>query len=264
MIRDSLTSKFLNREVLIDFVLPPNFKVDESNLKLLILNDGQDAESYQLKSVLHDLQNTNSISPTVAVAVHVGERKQEYGISERPDYSQRGSRAIQYQNFVANELFPWVKQRYSISPKTEDIAVAGFSLGALSAFDLAWHLPSFFGFAGLFSGSFWWRSKSLDNHYKPSDRIALQLVNETIGKKEIKLWFQTGWLDEYADRDSDGLIDSIGDTLDLIQELKIKGYKIGQEIEYLELGAGRHDHKTMAKAFPEFLKWWQKHSSHPL
>ncbi|HEX3025127.1 MAG TPA: hypothetical protein VHP12_07945 [Chitinophagaceae bacterium] len=54
------------------------------------------------------------------------------------------------------------------------------------------------------------------------------------------------------------MIDSIDDTLDLIVELKTKGYT-EQHIKYLELKDGMHDVVTWAKAFPEFLKWgWGK------
>lgn len=225
---------------------------------LLILNDGQDASSFHLEEVLQNAYSTGQIYPTLVVAIHVGERKQEYGISEWPDFAKRGSKAQAYASFISKELMPWLSERYSVSVHAKDRAIAGFSLGALSAFDVSWHNPEIFGVSGLFSGSFWWRAKALDEGYQPSDRLALQLVEESKEKKPLRLWFQTGWLDEFADRDADGLIDSLGDTLDLIFALRKKKYKLGLELEYFEMGNGRHDHKTMAKALPYFLTWWQK------
>lgn len=262
MDRYSLISKHLNREVLLDIVLPDPKLGYGNELKLLIVNDGQDANAFQLKTILTEGLATGIIQPTLAVAVHVGERRQEYGISNHPDYAKRGSKAGDYASFVKSELLPWIYTHFPVSHSSTDRAVAGFSLGALSAFDLAWHQPDILGVAGLFSGSFWWRSKSLEDGYQPSDRIALQLVKNTKTKKNLKLWFQIGWLDEQADRDSDGLIDSIGDTLDLIQELKKIGFQAGKELEYIEVGNGHHDHKTMARMLPNFLKWWQSNSIH--
>jgi len=254
MKRFSIESKHLEREVLLDIVIPD---CDAGTaLKLLVLNDGQDAAAFQLSTVMKEAMATGIIHPTLAVAVHVGERKQEYGISHKPDFAKRGSKAAAYSAFVELELMPWLKTRFTLSQSVKDRAFAGFSLGALSAFDIVWHQPEVFGTAGLFSGSFWWRSKSLEENYQPSDRISLQLVKESKAKKNLNLWFQIGWMDEHADRDGDGLIDSIGDTLDLIRELNAKGYKSGKEIEYIEVGNGQHDHKTMAKVFPKFLKWW--------
>jgi len=68
-------------------------------------------------------------------------------------------------------------------------------------------------------------------------------------------------MDETADRNKNGVIDSIDDALDLIVELKAKGYT-DEHIKYLELPDGTHDVVTWTKAFPEFLKWgWGKGSS---
>ncbi len=57
------------------------------------------------------------------------------------------------------------------------------------------------------------------------------------------------------DRNHNGIIDSIDDTLGLINELVEKGYDVPKDILYLELQEGRHDIATWAKAMPEFLKW---------
>ena len=66
-------------------------------------------------------------------------------------------------------------------------------------------------------------------------------------------------MDEIKDRNQNGIIDSIDDTLDIIKELEIKGYENGKDIYYLELKDGRHDVETWGKALPVFLKWgWSK------
>ena len=62
-------------------------------------------------------------------------------------------------------------------------------------------------------------------------------------------------MDETKDRNQNGIIDSIEDTLDLIKELVAKGYDPAKDIYYTEMKEGRHDIATWAKAMPEFLKW---------
>ncbi len=62
-------------------------------------------------------------------------------------------------------------------------------------------------------------------------------------------------MDETADRNNNGIIDSIDDTISLIDELVKKGYDPNKDIYYMELKDGRHDVATWAKAFPQFLKW---------
>ena len=74
-------------------------------------------------------------------------------------------------------------------------------------------------------------------------------------KPALKFWFQTGTLDEKADRNKNGIIDSIDDTIDLIRELEAKGYKRPDDIRYMEVVGGRHDTATWAAAMPHFLSW---------
>lgn len=256
MKREVIHSTHLKREVLLDVEVPESPTSSKDQWRILLVNDGQDAAEFQLASCVKDFNKDNPATPIVAIAIHVGERKQEYGVGKEADYAGRGSRASLYTSFVKDELFPWLHKHYGLHPTVGKSAIIGFSLGALSAFDVAWNLSSLIGTAGLFSGSFWWRARSLDDGYKSSDRIAQKLVRESSEVPELNLWFQTGWLDESADRDQDGLIDSIGDTVDLLTELEKKGFVPGQNLEYIEIGNGRHDHKTMAKVLPRFLEWW--------
>lgn len=62
-----------------------------------------------------------------------------------------------------------------------------------------------------------------------------------------------------ADRNKNGIIDSIDDTLALIEELKKKGYMLDDHIKYINYDDGRHDIPTWGRAMPGFLLWgWGK------
>jgi S-formylglutathione hydrolase FrmB len=71
----------------------------------------------------------------------------------------------------------------------------------------------------------------------------------------LKFFFQCGEEDETEDRNNNGVIDSIDDTIDMMRELLAKGYLEGKDIQYLQLPYGKHDVPTWAQAFPYFLKW---------
>ena len=150
---------------------------------------------------------------------------------------------------------PYLQEKYPISSKPQHRAIAGCSLGGLSAFDIAWHFPELFGNVGVFSGSFWWRSKALDDNYTENDRIMHQLLQQSVKREGLKIWLQTGTNDETADRNQNGIIDAIDDTLDIIAILQNKGYKMGTDIRYLQIENGQHNQATWAKALPDFLKW---------
>ncbi|MEY3178332.1 MAG: hypothetical protein RJB42_573, partial [Bacteroidota bacterium] len=55
-----------------------------------------------------------------------------------------------------------------------------------------------------------------------------------------------------------GIIDSIDDTLGIIDELVNVGYNRTDQITYLELEDGKHDVETWARVMPVYLKWLSK------
>jgi len=126
---------------------------------LIVINDGQDLKGMNLESMirLKSLALQRSVL-IVGCAAAIGEgRKQEYGVQWSADYKGRGNRAAEYNRFILNELMPWLYREFPLDNQT-DTCIAGWSLGGLSAMDIAWHAPDRFKKAGVFSGSFWWRN----------------------------------------------------------------------------------------------------------
>ena len=244
----------LNRIVKIEVMRPQNI-IFNYPYPLLVLNDGQDAEALQVKQTLEKLWLRNEIEPVIVVGVHAGDRMQEYGVASEKDFSGRGSKAAVYSSFILDELLPYIHSRYPIHKKNQTIA--GFSLGALSAMDIGWNHPDVFHKIGAFSGSFWWRkiNSSDKNFDEKKHRIMHNQIQESEIKPGLKFWFQTGTKDEPHDRNDNGVIDSIDDTLDLIAELTKKGYRPFHDIIYHEVKGGEHNQLIWAQAMPHFLKW---------
>lgn len=250
-------SKLLGRDTVVDIFLPAQTEKKEKYYPLLILNDGQDSESIHLKETLEKLTQSKDIKDIMVVGVHAGDRMQEYGVTDKPDFHGRGARAKSYAKFIMTELIPYLEYRYSISKDMNDHAIAGYSLGGLSALDIAWQNPHFFGKVGAFSGSFWWRKRDTKSRFYSDnrDRIMHHLIRTSKVRAGLKFWFQVGTQDERSDRNKNGVIDSIDDTLDLIAELTKKGYRPFHDIQYLEVKDGKHNTETWAEAMPHFLKW---------
>ncbi|WP_235854052.1 alpha/beta hydrolase [Mucilaginibacter terrenus] len=249
-----INSDVLGRDVTCTLLLPSDEGVMEP-MHLLLLNDGQELGNLKLVDTMENLYERNCLRPVLVVAIHAGEdRLQEYGIAGRPDYKNRGDKADLYTQFVVNELLPGIYQETGIE-HFESTAFAGCSLGGLTAFDVAWNNPDLFDKVGAFSASFWWRSKDLAKGYTADDRLMHSVIKATEGKPELKFWLQTGTRDETADRNKNGIIDSIDDTIDIIIELEKKGYTRPADIQYLEVVGGKHDTETWGKAMPKFLCW---------
>jgi len=253
----NLFSKSLNRTVKVSVLLPPNYRQENKKYPVLFLNDGQDIPRLQLEATLADLYAQQAIPGLIIAAPHANhDRVQEYGTASRADFAGRGSKAAQHTAFIIQELWPYFHREYRILTGPEHTFCAGFSLGGLSALDMVWEHPTVFSKAGVFSGSFWWRSKGLDDGYvEATDRIMHAIVREGEYRPGQAFWFQAGTLDETADRNNNGIIDAIDDTLGLIEELEKKGFQQGSEVTYYEVEGGKHDPETWGRVMPVFLRW---------
>lgn len=253
----AIASRFLNRYVIVDLYLPLDIASPEQ-LSLLLINDGQDLDEMHFGKILNGLIESGQAGPMVCAGIHAGkDRKNEYGTAGIPDYAGRGYKAEAYSQFILEELLPFIHTEYAIE-RFKTKAYCGFSLGGLSALDTVWKNPDIFSIAGVFSGSLWWRTKSLEDDYNDdTDRIMHQLVRKGSYKPGLKFYFTTGSLDETADRNNNGIIDSIDDTMAIISELEAHGYS-KDDITYLNFEDGRHDVATWGRAMPGFLLWMEK------
>ena len=251
----AIASTFLKRQVIIDIYIPKEIN-NPVNLSLLLINDGQDLNEFNFLGIIDQLTEANMIAPLLCIGIHANkDRKNEYGTACRTDFEGRGKYSAAYQKFLIEELIPFIHIEVGLE-HFKSKGIAGFSLGGLSALDTTWNHPDIFSITGVFSGSLWWRTKSLKDDYDDErDRIMHQQIRKGSYVPGLRFYFTTGSLDETADRNNNGIIDSIDDTLSLIKELEKLGYNTSYDIKYLNYEDGRHDLLTWGKAMPQFLLW---------
>jgi enterochelin esterase family protein len=239
--------------VIIDLYIPVDLS---ENTSLLLINDGQDLEEMHYGLMVDQLSGSHHIHSVLSVGIHAGrDRKNEYGTARIRDFAGRGSKAEAYNRFILEELIPFLHMEFGIE-KFAQTGFAGFSLGGLTALDMVWNHPGVFSFAGVFSGALWWRTKSLEDDYvEERDRIMHQQIRTGKYTPGLRFYFTTGSQDESADRNNNGIIDSIDDTIALIDELKAKGYNTDYDIHYINFDDGKHDVATWGRAMPGFLLW---------
>ena len=248
-------SRLLGEPRTIDVYLPRGYRsTDTTTYPVLYANDGQDMEAVDLRGTLDSLQRTHRMAPVIVVAVHATERVQDYGTAYIPNAQGLGGRADRYDQFLLTEVMTLIEARYRVARGPAHTAIMGWSLGGLSAFDIAWRHPDRFGAVGVFSGSFWWRTDDGSIEAKQTSRIMHRRVKETPGHPALRMWFETGRQDEQADRDGDGVIDAIQDTEELVAILEQKGYRRGLDMVHLTI-EGRHDLPTWKRILPEWLVW---------
>ncbi len=237
--------------------LPPGYdRTRPRPYPLLVALDGQTMPQWRLAETLDALVAAGAIEPAVVTAVPATPgRIEEYGTAGQLDFAGRGRHARAFQDLLAGEVLPWVRDNHHVATDAARTGIFGASMGGLGAFDMAWRRPQVFGFAGIFSGSLWWRTDDTGAVAQQASRIAHRRVRDTEARPELRLWFQAGTRDETADRDGNGVIDAIQDTTELIDELVAKGFRRGDDVDYHEIAGGEHHEGTWARALPEFLRW---------
>lgn len=256
-IKGSYFSKNLNRLVLFRIVAPQDFLKSTTSFSMLLMNDGQDFEAMQLERSLSQSFSSKELKPFIYVGISCNENRiHEYGTACTPDFKGRGGKALNYSKFITEEFVPFLKKEFKASKDVNEWVYCGMSLGGLSAFDIVYNHGTLFGKVGVFSGSFWWRKKAyVKNDLKDRSRIALEVIKNGVYTNHLKFWFQCGSLDETADRNNNGIIDAIEDTLDVIKELTSIGYSYPGDITYVQVEGGKHDLPTWGKVFPQFITW---------
>lgn len=248
-------SLFLRRFVQIEVFLPSSYhKTKQKRYPVMYFNDGQEADALLLSEAV---KNAKTHAPII-IAIRAANRLQEFGLARYPDFAGRGSRAANYHRFVVTELMPVINWHFRTRVGPAHTAAAGLSLGGLAAFDLAWLHPYIFGHAGVLSGSFWWRGRDLKNGYTDNDRLAHRQIENTPEPPPLNIWLQTGTADETTDRNKNGIIDSIDDTLDLIKVLEAKGFEKNKNIHYLEVEGGTHHPDTWKEVLPSMIETFFK------
>lgn len=244
-------SPFLNREVSFTVVSSIHENIHQIP-HFVFLQDGQDYEALEMDATLTAFYDQFPEARLIVISIPTSDRRlHEYGVIGIPDYKNRGDKASEYAQFWEKEVWAQIQEMYPTAPSAK-LTICGFSLSGLSAFDLAWSLPHFHQ-VGVFSGSFWWRSKAYEDDYDDENgRIMHVKVRNTLQPKAIRAWFQCGTADEKDDRNNNGIIDSIEDTLDLMSELRKKGI---DQLHYEEVSGGEHHPSTWKKIMPQFLAW---------
>ena len=246
-------SRHLQRQVKLSIISTP-MPDDKSDLNLLLLNDGQDLAELHVKEIVDSLYRKKLIKPLIIVGIIAGDRNKEYGVSEMPDYMNRGNKADKYAAFIDNELYAFVKKKAGVR-KFKLVVIAGGALGGLSAFDIAWDHADKIDKVGVFSGSFLFTGKSLEDpgYTDANDRILLNKIKSSSKKRRLEYWFYGDDANEKGMRYMDSV--TINHTKDLIALLKTKNLPTVGEISYIENEGNSNDYNGWRHQFPSFLLW---------
>lgn len=140
----SIRSAILNQERKFWIYTPPGYRREAGPYAYLVHFDGRGyTAEFPLQIALDNLLAKGEIPPIVGVFVDQIDRVKELACNPR------------FVDFLADELTPWVKERYAIADDPLRTMVAGSSMGGLGAMYAAYHRPKRFGCVIALTGAFY-------------------------------------------------------------------------------------------------------------
>lgn len=155
-----------------------------------------------------------------------------------------------YLQFVMDTLKPFVDVTYRTRPEPEHTAIGGSSLGGLIALYAALRYPHVFGRAAALSLSAWWDQEAI-----------VELARGVELPSRPKLWIDIGLRERRPGEASDEAV--VGPCRRLVEALRQRGYRDGQDLRYVEVPDGRHHESAWAARVPDVLAYLFPESADP-
>lgn len=231
----------LNRSRRISIYLPPDYDQSEKAYPVLYVQDGQnvfdDARSsfgeWQIDESLNAL-HANGDYGVIVVAIDHGDSKRidEYSPYQNAEYG--GGEGVQYADFIANTLKPYVDENFRTLPSRENTGILGSSMGGLIAQYTAIQYQEIFGKAGVLSPSFWF-----------SDKIYQHVLDQ--GKRaDMRVYYLGG------EKESSSLI---GQLQGMQATMDQAGFKKEMETILVTHADGQHSEWYWRREFPNAYQW---------
>ena len=215
-------SETLKNERQLSIYTPPGYSKDGEPYPLLVLLDGVFYTFFVPTPVILDnMIAERAIRPPVAVVVDtLFDRDRELSCNAT------------FTGMLTTELLPWIRERYHVSSRPDDVVVGGASLGGLAAACAALRRPDAIGGVISQSGSFWWAHEGERHEW-----VRRQIEFEP-RPKPVRFYLDVGLM-ELGPVPGDGP-DMVRVNRNLHTALLLKGYSV----TYREFNGGH-----------EFLNW---------
>ncbi len=233
------------RDVLV--YLPPGYRRwSRRRYPVLYLNDGQNifdaATSFAgvewgADETAQRLIKAGLIEPLIIVAVaNTGaERIHEYAPTRGRYEEGKNSKGLarNYGRFLVEELKHFIDRKYRTRREPEFTGLGGSSLGGLCTLALGLWYPNVFRRLAVLSPSVWW-----------DECMIYGMVGELEGKLPLKIWLDTGTNEPGWER-----------ARQLRDALVEQGWRLDDDLNYLEVQGGDHSEGAWGKRFESVLRF---------
>lgn len=233
--------------------LPPGYRAGRDRFPVLFLHDGQNLfdpatsflGSWHAERALD--QRAGDGAPVIAVAIpNAGERRlHEYAPFRDRRYGGGGGEA--YLAWILGVVQPLIEREFRVARGRERTAIAGASMGGLISLFAYARFPAQFGLAGGMSPSLFFGDEAL-KRWIERRAIAPGRIYLDIGTLE-------GRRNRRRKRPPKSPSGAMRRLRGLRRVLEGKGFRRGQDLEWIEEAGGRHDEAAWARRLPGMLEF---------
>ena len=229
----------------VSIYLPPGYDEAAARYPVLYLQDGQNlfdpgrafvpGQDWHADETAEAFIREGWIGPLIMVGIdHAGvDRIEEYTPSRDPRRGA-GGRLPAYQRFLVDELKPWVDRHFRTRPEAAATGLGGSSLGGLAALEVGLARPDVFGRLALLSPSLWWDRRAALAHARALDR-----------RLDTAVWLDAGT------HEGTGVLHHAR----MLKNILIKrGWRLGRDLHYREVGGAGHSEGDWAARFGDVLR----------
>jgi predicted alpha/beta superfamily hydrolase len=254
-------SRFLDLPRDVTVCLPPGYEArGRSRHPVLYLQDGQNlfdpaasfaGSSWEVPATLARLAAAGHVEAPIVVGVHNTPARIDEYTPTRDERIMRGGRADEYVRFLAEELKPFIDERYRTRPGRAHTALGGSSLGGLLALHAGLRHGEVFGRAAALSPSLWWDEERLLGEI--ADGGAAEPGAGARRLRGTRLWIDMGSAESCGpDQRPPCAIDA---ARRLVAALESAGLVPGRDYYYAEVTGGAHNERAWSDRFDRVLRF---------
>ena len=240
-------SRFLPDDRSLIVYLPPGYVEDTGRTyPVLYMHDGQNlfdprtafaGHAWDVREHADAVIKAGEVEPLVIVGIYnTGDRRLAEYTHER-DWQRGGGEAAKYGRLIAQELMPWIAERYRVRTDRASTGLGGSSLGGLVSLYLGLRHAERFGKLAVLSPSVWWNHKSI-----------LGYVNERAPDvwERPRVWLDVG---EQEGRRT------VHDAEQLARRLRANGWTDGETLHFENAAGGTHNEASWAQRVRPMLRF---------
>ncbi len=233
--------------------LPPSYAHSDKCYPVIYMHDGQNLFDHATSLVgeWHVDETMQTLSEEGLEAIIVGlpnmehERIHEYGPFDNQRFG--AGRGDQYGEFILNTVKPLIDDDFRTLPAGEDTGIIGSSMGGLISLYLFFRFQRCFGFAGVMSPSLWFAGGAIVPYIADAPYVPGKIYVD-VGKKE-----RLEWMNRIRQSTSIGTRSASIESM--VELLEAKGYRIGENLMYIEDEDGEHNEDSWARRLPDALRF---------